>query len=50
MRLTLSQFFAEGDMLELTPELRKLFEHWRALNPAQRSAVRGMMQAFTESK
>lgn len=26
--LTLSQFFADGDLVELTPELKELFEHW----------------------
>lgn len=29
--ITLSEFFAEGDMAELTPDLQEVFEHWRAL-------------------
>ena len=31
--ITLSQFFAEGEMVEMTPELRELFNGWVNLNP-----------------
>ena len=34
--ITLSQFFAEGEMVELTPELKVLFENWVSLTPAKR--------------
>lgn len=30
--ITMSQFFAEGDMIEITPELKELFENWVKLN------------------
>ena len=33
--ITLSQFFAEGEMLELTPELKELFDNWVNLTPEQ---------------
>lgn len=37
--ITLSQFFAETDMVELTPELKALFDGWLSLTPEQKSAV-----------
>ena len=40
--ITLSQFFAEGEMVELTPELK-----WVNLTPEQKAAVYNMIAAFT---
>lgn len=45
--ITLSQFFAEGDMVEMTPELKALFEGWRPLTPQQKEAVLAVVQAFS---
>lgn len=45
--ITLSQFFAEGDMVEMTPELKALFEGWRPLTPRQKEAVLAVVQAFS---
>jgi transcriptional regulator with XRE-family HTH domain len=44
--ITLSQFFAEGDMVEMTPELKQLFEGWVNLNPKQKAAVLQMIEAM----
>ena len=44
--ITLSQFFAEGEMVELTPELKVLFENWVSLTPDQKEAVLHMIQAL----
>lgn len=44
--ITLSQFFAEGEMVEMTPELKALFEGWRPLTPQQKEAVLTVVQAF----
>ena len=44
--ITLSQFFAEGEMVEMTPELKTLFEGWRPLTPQQKEAVLTVVQAF----
>ncbi len=44
--ITLSQFFAEGEMVELNPELKALFEGWRPLTPQQKKAVFTVVQAF----
>lgn len=44
--ITLSQFFADGDMVELTPELKELFLKWVNLTPEQKAAIYGMIAAF----
>lgn len=37
--ITLSQFFADGDMVELTPSLKELFDNWVNLTAEQKDAV-----------
>ncbi len=44
--ITMSQFFAEGEMVELTPELKELFENWVNLTPEQKSAAQQMLRAM----
>lgn len=44
--ITLSQFFAENEMVELTPELEDLFHKWVELTPEQKAAVHGVITAF----
>ncbi len=44
--ITLSQFFAEGEMVELTPELKVLFENWVSLTADQKEAALHMIQAL----
>ena len=38
--ISLAQFFAEQDMVELTPELKELFDHWVSLTPEQKQIGR----------
>ncbi len=44
--ITLSQFFAEGEMVELTPDLKSVFDCWVNLTPTQKSAALTMLQAM----
>ena len=44
--ITLSQFFAETDMVELTPELKLLFDGWVSLTPEQKTAVQRMIDVL----
>ena len=37
--ITVSQFFAEGDMVEMTPELKSLFCAWSGLTTEQKKTV-----------
>lgn len=48
--ITLSQFFAEGDMVEMTPELKELFDHWVSLTAQQKQAVIQVILALKDSK
>ena len=48
--ITISQFFAEGDMIEITPELKELFENWVNLTPEQKKAANQMLKAMNNSK
>lgn len=48
--ITLSQFFSDGEMVELTPELKDVFENWRTMTPEQKKAALTMMRAFNNSK
>jgi len=44
--ITLAQFFAEDDLVELTPEMKELFDRWMALTPEQKAAASQMMKAM----
>jgi transcriptional regulator with XRE-family HTH domain len=44
--ITLSQFFAEGEMVELTPELKELFDSWVDLTLPQKAAILQTMKAM----
>lgn len=46
--ITLSQFFVEGDMVELTPELEEVFTCWTDLTPRQKAATLEMMKAMCQ--
>jgi hypothetical protein len=37
-------------MVEMTPELKELFEGWVNLNPEQKAAVQQMINAMNNSK
>jgi len=42
----MAQFFAEDDLVELTPEMKELFDRWMALTPEQKAAASQMMKAM----
>ena len=44
--ITLAQFFAEGDLVELTPEQRDFFPHWSALMPEQKEMLMNLVQSM----
>jgi len=48
--ITLSQFFADEEMVELTPELKEIFEKWVNLTPEQKAAVLHMIDVLDKSK
>lgn len=44
--ITMAQFFAEDDLVELTPEVRELVEKWSALTDDQKSAIWQMLKSY----
>ena len=44
--ITISQFFAEGNMIEITPELKELFDKWTALNNEQKKAIWQIIKTY----
>ena len=44
--ITLSQFFADNEMVELTPDLKELFDNWMCLSPEQKKAANQMLIAM----
>ena len=48
--ITLSQFFADAELVELTEDLKEVFENWRTLTQEQKEAALTMMRAFNHDK
>ncbi len=48
--ITLSQFFAEGDTVELSPELKELFQSWLFLTARQKDAVLTLIQSMNSDE
>ena len=44
--ITMSQFFAEDDMVEMTPELKELFDNWVGLTTEQKDVVMRIVQVL----
>ncbi len=48
--ITMAQFFAEGEMVEISPELKELFENWVNLTSEQKKAANQMLKAMNNDK
>ena len=46
--ISLSEFFAENDMAEMTPEVKELFEKWIKLTPRQRESIMNMIDTLID--
>lgn len=44
--ITLSQFFAEGDVVEITPELKELLDAWMPLTMEQKSTILQVAKSY----
>lgn len=44
--ITMAQFFAEDDLVELTPEIRELVDKWTALTDDQKAAVWQILKSY----
>lgn len=47
--ITLAQFFAEGDMVEVTPDLQEVFSRWANLTPRQKALILEMLRVLDEN-
>ena len=47
--ITLSQFFAEGEMVEITSELQDVFENWMLMTPEQKSTLLQLIHLINRS-
>ncbi len=45
-KITLGQFFSEGEMIECTQELKEFFDEWVFLTPVQKKAILITMRAM----
>ena len=43
LNITLAQFFAEGDLVEMTPEAKALFAVWNGLSLEQKAALNALL-------
>ena len=46
--ITLSQFFAENEMVEMSPELKELFDGWVTLTPEQKAAITQLIRTINK--
>lgn len=47
MGISLSQFFAEDEMVELTPELKEIFDCWVNLTPEQKLLAAQLLKTLS---
>lgn len=48
--ITMSQFFAEGELVELTPEQRQFFNDWAVLSPEDKLLVEQLVKKLKTAK
>ncbi|MGN1479333.1 MAG: transcriptional regulator, partial [Acutalibacteraceae bacterium] len=46
--ITLSQFFADGETVELTEPMRELFDGWAVLTPEKKELVLNLIKALKD--
>ncbi len=46
--ITLSQFFTEHDIVEMSPDMKELFDEWVFLKPSQKQAVLQLLKSMNE--
>ena len=44
--ITMAQFFADDDMIEVTPEIKKLVSKWSALTAEQKDVIWQIMKTY----
>ncbi|MBQ7798789.1 MAG: helix-turn-helix transcriptional regulator [Clostridia bacterium] len=44
--ITLANFFAENDMVEVTPETKAIFDNWIYLNKEEQSSIKSIIENY----
>jgi len=44
--ITMAEFFSETETLDLSPDLKEIFDQWPSLTPEQKTATLSMIRAF----
>lgn len=47
--ITLAQFFAEGNLVELSPEQQEMFAEWSSLSKVQKDALAQLIQVMKKA-
>ncbi len=47
--ITLAQFFAEGDMVELSKEQKEMFAEWRSLSKEQKEVLKQLIHVMKQA-
>lgn len=47
--ITLAQFFAEGNLVELSPEQQEMFVEWSSLSKVQKDALAQLIQVMKKA-
>ena len=48
--ITFAVFFSDGDLVEMTPQFKNLFNNWCALTPKNRASVEDIIESLICSK
>ena len=48
IKSTLSEFFAEGDLIEVTSDTKQLIEYWGGLSPEQKKSILDLMKNMNQ--
>lgn len=48
--ITLANFFAESDMVEVTPETKSIFDNWNILNNKEKESIKLIIDNYMNKK
>ena len=46
--ITLSEFFAEGDLIEVSPDTKQLIEYWGGISPKQKQIILDLLKNMNQ--
>jgi len=48
--ITMADFFAEGNLVELTPDKKTLIDDYTSLSPVEQTAVKAVIKGYKDNK